>query len=178
MQTGNSKAFVALVDSALARGLQPGRARPVQLAQARALAGDPERADSAAEVFRNLLQGAGGEGAADSEAFAVFLSRAERTPKRVDDHRWLFRHRLEHASDPAGVLLEWAHAEETLFESPKTARKLYREVLERDPERTDALSELARLQAASGDAKGALESLDSLVTRVEPEARSAVELRR
>ncbi|HEY0468473.1 MAG TPA: tetratricopeptide repeat protein, partial [Polyangiaceae bacterium] len=176
VQTGNGKAFVALVDSALARGLQPGRARHVQLAQARALARDPERADSAAEVFRNLL--VGDEGAADAEAFAAFLSHAERTPKRVDDYRWLFRHRLEHASDAAGVLIEWAHAEETLFDSPKAARKLYREVLERDPERTDALSELARLQAASGDAKGALESLNSLVTRVEPEARSAVELRR
>ena len=178
VQTGNGKAFVALVDSALARGLQPGRARHVQLAQARALARDPERADSAAEVFRKLLSGAGGEGAADAEAFTTFLNHAEHTPKRVDDRRWLFRHRLEHASDPAGVLIEWAHAEETLFDSPKAARKLYREVLERDPERTDALSELARLQAASGDAKGALESLNNLVTRVEPEARSAIELRR
>jgi len=177
VQSGHGKAFVALVDSALARGLQPARARQVQLAQARALARDPERADSAAEVFRNLLS-AGGEGAADAEAFSAFLSHAERTPKRVDDYRWLFRHRLEHASDPAGVLIEWAHAEETLFDSPKAARKLYREVLERDPERIDALSELARLQAASGDAKGALQSLDSLVKRVEPEARSAVELRR
>jgi tetratricopeptide (TPR) repeat protein len=178
VQTGNGQAFVALVDSALSRGLQPGRARPVQLAQARALARDPERADSAAEAFRTLLQGSGGEGAADSEAFAAFLQHAERTPKRVEDYRWLFRHRLEHASDPAGVLIEWAHAEETLFDSPKAARKLYREVLERDPERTDALSELARLQVASADPKGALESLDILVTRVEPEARSAVELRR
>src|SRR6478736_3287026 len=178
VQTENGKAFVALVDAALKRGLQAGRARQVQLAQARALARDPERADHAAEVFRNLLSGGGGEGAADAEAFAAFLSHAERTPKRVEDYRWLFRHRLEHASDPAGVLIEWAHVEETLFESAKNARKLYREVLERDPERTDALSELARLQVASGDAKGALESLDSLVARVEPEARSAVELRR
>ncbi len=178
VQTGNGKAFVALADSALARSLQPARARQVQLAQARALARDPERADSAAEVFRKLLAGSAGEGSADAEAFAAFLSHAERSPKRIDDYRWLFRHRLEHASDPAGVLIEWAHAEETLFDSSKAARKLYREVLERDPERTDALSELARLQAAAGDAKGALESLDSLVTRVEPEAKSAVELRR
>ncbi|MEI9950773.1 MAG: tetratricopeptide repeat protein [Pseudomonadota bacterium] len=178
VQTGNGKAFLSLVDSALARGLQPARARQVQLAQARALARDPERADSAAEVFRKVLAASDGEGAADAEAFAAFLSHAERSPKRIDDSRWLFRHRLEHASDPAGVLIEWAHAEETLFDSAKAARKLYREVLERDPERTDALSELARLQTAAGDAKGALESLDSLVTRVEREAKSAVELRR
>ncbi len=169
---------MALVDAALARGLQAGRARQVQLAQARALARDPERADSAAAVFRELLAGSGGEGAIDAEAFAAFLSHAERTPKRVDDYRWLFGHRLQRASDAAGVLVEWAHAEETLFDSPEAAQKLYRQVLERDPERTDALSELARLQVASGDAKGALESLDSLVTRVEPEAKSAVELRR
>src|SRR6478609_5000982 len=73
VQTENGKAFVALVDAALKRGLQAGRARQVQLAQARALARDPERADHAAEVFRNLLSGGGGEGAADAEAFAAFL---------------------------------------------------------------------------------------------------------
>ncbi len=178
VQTGNGAGFVALVDLALARGLQAGRARHVRLAKARALAQDPTQADGAAEIFRALLQASGDEGAADAEAFTVFLSRAERTPKRVDDQRWLFRFRLEHASDPADVLMEWAHAEETLFDSPKAARKLYREVVERDPERTDALSELARLQFAAGDAKGAFESLENLSTRVEPELRAAVELRR
>ena len=178
VQSKNGAGFVSLVDLALARALQAGRARQLRLAKARALAQDPAQADGAAEIFRALLQSAGDDGAADAEAFTVFLSRAERTPKRVDDQRWLFRFRLEHASDPAGVLIEWAHAEETLFDSPKAARKLYREVLERDPERSDALSELARLQAAAGDAKGALESLESLASRVEPEARAAVELRR
>ncbi len=178
VQTGNSRGFVELVDLALARNLQPGRARHIQLAKARALAQDPASADSAARIFRTLLEVSGGEGATDVEAFEAFLSRAERSPARIDDHRWLFQFRLQHASDPASVLNEWAHAEETLFNDPKAARKLYREVLERDPERTDALSELARLQAASGDAKAALESLESLVTRVEPEARASVELRR
>ncbi|MES1178928.1 MAG: tetratricopeptide repeat protein [Myxococcales bacterium] len=178
VQTGNGGGFVILCDLALARGLQVGRARHVRLAKARALAQDPTEADGAAEIFRALLQSAGDEGVADAEAFSTFLSRAERTPKRTDDQRWLFRFRLERASDPAGVLMEWAQAEETLFDSPKAARKLYREVLERDPERTDALSELARLQTAAGDSKGALESLESLSTRVEPEARAAVELRR
>jgi golgin subfamily B member 1 len=178
VQTGNSRGFVELVDLALGRKLQPGRARHIQLAKARALAQDPASADSAARIFRTLLEVSGGEGASDIEAFEAFLGRAARSPARIDDHRWLFRFRLEHASDPAGVLNEWAHAEETLFDDPSAARKLYREVLERDPERTDALSELARLQAASGDAKAALESLESLVKRVEPEARASVELRR
>jgi len=178
VQTGNGPGFVALVDLALGRALQPGRARHIQLAKARALAQDPVNADRAAKIFRTLLEAGGGEGVADAEAFTAFLGRAERTAERIDDHRWLFRFRLEHGSDPAGVLMEWAHAEETLFENPKAARKLYRQVLERDAERTDALSELARLQTASGDAKGALESLQSLATRVEPEARAAVELRR
>ena len=178
VQTGNSRGFVALVDLALARGLQAGRVRHVQLAKARALAQDPTEANNAAKIFRALLEASGDEGVADAEAFATFLSRAERTTQRIDDHRWLFRYRLEHASDPAGVLSEWANAEETLFENPKAARKLYREVLERDPERTDALSELARLQTAAGDAAGALESLEGLAARSEPEARAAVELRR
>lgn len=177
-QSGNREGFVALADLALARGLQPGRARHVQLAKARALAFDPKQADTAAKIFRSLLEGSGGEGLADAEAFAAFLLEAPTTPARIDDQRWLFRYRLEHASDPAGVLSEWAHAEETRFDDVKAARKLYRAVLERDPERTDALSELARLQAAAGDAEGALESLASLATRVEPEARAAVELRR
>ncbi|HWZ88096.1 MAG TPA: tetratricopeptide repeat protein, partial [Polyangiaceae bacterium] len=178
VQTGNSRGFVELIDLALARGLQPGRARHIQLAKARALAQDPASADSAARIFRTLLEISGGEGVNDVEAFEAFLARAARTPARIDDHRWLFKFRLEHASDPAGVLGEWAHAEETLFGDPGAARKLYLEALERDPERTDALSEVARLQAASGDAKAALESLESLALRVEPEARAAIELRR
>ncbi|MEP7050115.1 MAG: tetratricopeptide repeat protein [Pseudomonadota bacterium] len=178
LQTGNGSGFVTLVDLALARGLQSGRARHLQLAKARVLSQDPANADRAAKIFRGLLESSDGDGVADAEAFTAFLARADRSPARVDDRRWLFRFRLEHGSDPAGVLMEWAHLEETLFENVKAARKLYRQVLERDPERTDALSELARLQALSGDAKGALESLESLAARVEPEARAAVGLRR
>jgi golgin subfamily B member 1 len=178
VQSGNSRGFVELVDLAFARGLQPGRARQIQLAKARALAQDPASADSAARIFRTLLEVSGGEGATDLEAFEAFLARAERNAKRIADHRWLFGFRLEHGSDPAGVLNEWAHAEETLFGDAVAARKLYAQVLERDPERTDALSELARLQTAAGDTKAALESLESLVKRVEPEARASVELRR
>ncbi|MEO8901982.1 MAG: tetratricopeptide repeat protein [Polyangiaceae bacterium] len=178
VQTGNGPGFVGLVDLALARGLQAGRARHVQLSKARALARDPANADRAAKIFRSLLEASGSEGIADADAFAAFLAQADRSPARVDDHRWLFRFRLEHGSDPAGVLMEWAHVEETVFDNAKAARKLYRQVLERDPERTDALSELARLQTVSGDAKGALDTLESLATRVEPEARAAVELRR
>ncbi|HEY4106281.1 MAG TPA: tetratricopeptide repeat protein, partial [Polyangiaceae bacterium] len=178
VQAGHSRGFVELIDLALARGLQPGRARHIQLAKARALAQDPESADNAARIFRTLLEVSAAEGMPDIEAFEAFLARAERTAARIDDHRWLFKFRLEHASDPASVLSEWAHAEETLFGDAEAARKLYQEALERDPERTDALSELARLQAVAGDAKGALESLELLVTRVEPEARASVELRR
>ena len=178
VQTGNHRGFVELVDLALGRGLQPARARQVQFAKARALAQDPASADSAARIFRTLLEVSDGESSGEIEAFEAFLGRAERTAARTDDHRWLFKFRLERAADPAGVLSEWARAEETLFEDAKAARKLYHEALARDPERTDVLSELARLQAASGDAKDALESLESLVARVEPEARAAVELRR
>lgn len=178
LQSGNGSGFVALADLALARGLQAGRARHVQLAKARVLAGDPTQADHAATLFRSLLEASTEEAASDAEAFASFLARVEQTPQRIEDQRWLYRIRLERAADPAGVLMEWAQAEETRFANAKVARKLYREVLERDPERTDALSELARLQVAAGDAKGAVESLSSLAARVEPEAKAAVELRR
>jgi len=53
---------------------------------------------------------------------------------------------------------------------------LYRQALERDPERTEALSELARLQAAAGDPAAALESLESLAL-ARTDARPAVALR-
>ena len=48
VQSGNGAGFVALADLALARGLQATRARHIQLAKARVLAGDPTRADEAA----------------------------------------------------------------------------------------------------------------------------------
>ncbi len=176
--TGNAPGFVTLVDSVLERGLQPGRARHVQLAKARALAEDPAEADHSAKIFRTLLEASGAEGLLDVDAFAAFLERASRTPQRIDDRRWLFRFRLAHASDGVGVLMEWANAEETWFEDAKAAQTLYRAVLERDPEHTDALSELARLQSVAGDSEGALASLEALSRRVEPEVRPAVELRR
>lgn len=176
--SGHARGFVELVDLALGRRIQPGRARHIQLAKARALAQDPASAANAARIFRTLLEGSGGEASADIEAFEAFLAKAERTPERIEDHRWLFEFRLAHAADPAGTLSEWAHAEETLFGDAEAARKLYAAALERDPERTDALSELARLQAAAGEAKGALASLELLAARVEPEARPAIELRR
>ncbi len=178
IETGNASGFVTLVDSVLARGLQPIRNRHVQLAKARALAEDPAQADLSAQIFRALLEGSGAEGLAEVDEFAAFLKRTARTTERLDDHRWLFRFRLEHASDPIGILMDWASAEETLFDDARAAQSLYLRVLERDPEHTDALSELARLQSARGDAHEALATLEVLARRVEPEARALVELRR
>lgn len=172
-----AKGYVRLVDMALARGIQPFRARHVLLAKARALANAGGAEDEAAAIFRQLLEGAGDEAVPDADAFEAFLNRVELTPERVADYRWLFQWRLDRASDPAQVLFAWAQAEEHTFGDARAAAQQYERVVSLDPERLDAISELARLRAAEGDAAGALASLRALRDRCEPETRPAVDMK-
>ncbi len=71
----------------------------------------------------------------------------------------------------------WAQTEEALFRDIPAAAELYRRTLELDPERIDALSELARLELALGDADKALAVLELLRQRSEGDMRVAAELK-
>lgn len=177
VDAGAADVFIALVDAAVEFvGDHPALARPLLLARARVLALDPDRHDQAAAIYRQVIESAGDEAGAAAEAFDAFLQSGEATPARLQDRRWLFQWRTEHADDPASVLFAWAVAEENLLGSPEAAVELYRRVLELDPERTEALGEMARLQAMHGDPEGALASMRELSTRSEPEARPGVDL--
>ncbi|MGC4088444.1 MAG: tetratricopeptide repeat protein [Polyangiaceae bacterium] len=176
-ETGSAVEFVALVDLTLTRGIEPQRARNLVLAKARALGGVPERADDAAKLFRSLIESARDGADGGNRGFSAFLKAAAPGPSRQDDLRWLYRFRAQHATDAVSVLLDWARSEEHELGDEAAARKIYERVTSLDPEQTEAWTELARLQATSGDPKGALVSLEALRQRVEAELRPSVELR-
>ncbi|MFO7181341.1 MAG: tetratricopeptide repeat protein, partial [Pseudomonadota bacterium] len=176
-ESGQGELFAALADVALARVTEAARRRSLLLAKARALGAVPEAADTASALFRTLVGEPSSElFAAAAEAFADFLRRAPRTAARIDDLRWLFAVRAERAADPGSVLLEWARAEENELGDAAAAMALYERVVAQDPEQVEAWTELARLQAAAGDAQGAFASLDALSARLDPEARLPVEV--
>ena len=176
IEAGAAALFIELVDAAVEQvGEQPALARSLLLARARVLALDPENQDEASAIYRKVIESAGDDASAAAEAFDAFLQAVEATPSRQQDRRWLFQWRAEHADDPASVLFAWAVAEENVLGSPQGAAELYRKVLELDPERTEALGEMARLQAMTGDAEAALASMRELSSRSEPEARPGVD---
>lgn len=176
-KAGAVDVFVVLSDGILARdGLDPARARQVLLSRARVLSQAPDHKDEVAAIYRRVLQMGGDDVQGVADAFNVFLAQSELTPARVADRRWLFEWRAARASDPTTVLIAWAVAEETTLASPGAAIELYQRVLDRDPERVDAMSQLARLQASLGDAEGALASLRSLRDRSHGDEQNTVDL--
>jgi tetratricopeptide (TPR) repeat protein len=175
--SGAAPAYVELVDLGLARGLHAGRARHLGLAKARALSGMAGGADAAAKLFRSLVQTAGDDAAHELDSFADFLQRAEHTPERVADYRWMMAESVKRAPTPIDLWLKWAEVEEQRFGEPERACALLEQVVAADPERTDALFELARLRAAAGDAKGAAAALRELLPRADAESRPAIQLK-
>jgi golgin subfamily B member 1 len=175
--SGAAKRYVDLVELALGRGLHPSRARHLGMAKARALSTVEGGMDSAAKLFRSLVESAGDEAAHELDSFAEFLERAPQTPERVADYRWLMSQSVKRAASPVELLLKWAEAEEQRFHEPERAVALLERVVAADPERTEALYELSRLRAAAGDVKGAAAALRELLTRVDAESRPGVQLR-
>ncbi|MCC6903351.1 MAG: tetratricopeptide repeat protein [Polyangiaceae bacterium] len=174
---GAIEVFVVLTDGVLAReGIDPARLRQVLLSRARALSTSPAHRDEVAAIYRRVLESGADDVQAAAETFTVFLATSELTPARVADRRWLFEWRASRASDPTTVLIAWALAEETTLGNPAAAIELYKRVLDRDPERVDALSQLARLQSAHGDAEGALTTLTALCKLGEGEQRTTAEI--
>ena len=179
LETGALAQFVALADAAIERYADSDSRSSVEAmsAKARALAQDPAHHDEAASAYRAAIERHGEEEPGLVDAFRAMLGAAEPTETRVEDRRWLFNWRAEHAENPEAILLEWAAAEESAFENAKGALDLYSRVLEKSPEHTDCLMQVARLRGVLGDAEGALDALEQLRDRTEGEAKSDVELK-
>ena len=148
--SGALVSYVELVDLGLRRGLHPARARHLGLAKARALSSIVGGADAAAKLFRSLVEAAADDPAHELESFAEFLQRAEQSPERIADYRWMMAESVQRASSPIELWLKWAEVEEHRFGEPERACALLEQVVAADPERTDALFELSRLRAAFG----------------------------
>jgi tetratricopeptide (TPR) repeat protein len=170
--SGRLDAFVRLIDAGIAR-VGAARARHLLLAKARAIGSLSGREDEAVALYRSLLERAGEDAGADAEAFTAFLQNAPLTPARAVDIRWLFDWRLARTASPTDVLGEWALAEETRLGNKEAAADLYGKIVELDPERVDAWSEMARLELGLGRAEHALKALEALKARAEGETRYA-----
>lgn len=113
-----------------------------------------EKVEDAVAIYRSLVEEDPSE-----EAIVTTLDQLLRSTGRKDDLRWLFELRAATIEGDARAQLfnEWAVLEEEVFSEPTRAIELYRRVLTLAPEDTTALSCLARLLLASGDAAGAAE---------------------
>jgi tetratricopeptide (TPR) repeat protein len=133
-----------------------------------------ERRDEVAEIYRRVIASSGDDAQSAVEAFNLFLAGGELTPERISDRRWLFEWRASHIADPTSVLIAWAVAEETSFDSPEAAIAIYERVLSIDPEHFDAIAQLARLKAQAGDAEGALGALRSLAEKSTGDSKTEI----
>ncbi|HEY3499126.1 MAG TPA: tetratricopeptide repeat protein, partial [Polyangiaceae bacterium] len=165
-------AYTRLLDAGIAR-VGASRARHLLLAKARALGASEGREDEAVALYRSLLERAGDDALTDAEAFSHFLHSAPLTPARATDIRWLFEWRLARTASPIDVLGEWAVVEETRLGNRQAAADLYTRLVEVDPERIDAWSEIARLELALGRMDRASVALEALKARTHGEASHA-----
>ncbi len=173
---GATEIMAELVDQVLAtQQASSPKARALLSCKARTLSNVESRRDEVSQVYRQLLSEDADDIQQVADAFNVFLAGGELTNGRVEDRRFLFEWRVKHASDPVTVLMAWGVTEETTFGSIPHAIRAYERVLELDPERIDALSQLARLRAAAGDPEGALHTLAELRERGDAEGRLSVD---
>ncbi|HVY45291.1 MAG TPA: hypothetical protein VHB21_05400, partial [Minicystis sp.] len=185
-KAGALAAFVDEADALLAHDLAPDALRAVRAARARALAQRPETVALASAAYRQMIDAGDPEGTAAFEAFAL-----ARGPAGVDDRRWLFAFRVEHAVDDEQVrqLLAWAQFEESVARdaagggrsgdaegSLRRASELHARVLAIDPDHDEALAARARLRGDLGDLEGAAAALAMRRDRSEGPARVALEL--
>ena len=162
-EAGASEVLVRLLDEALGReSLAPERSRQLLRTKARVLRVNQAKSDEVALIFREIVEANGDDAPAAVDEFGEFLANAGVTPERVEDRRWLYEQRASRASDPTAVLVAWARTEEAELQNPSAAAALYERVLRHQPGRTDALTELARLQATTGDPASALATLQEL----------------
>ena len=176
VQAGAGETMASLTEAALSANLPAALVRRLEIAKARALARTPGREDAAAAELRTVLEAGPEDALGLAETFDAFLRAAPPSPARIADRRWLFAWRAERTGDKASVLLSWASAEQNELGDTEAAARLYEWVLQLDPERTEALTELSKLRVAHGDAEGALRSLSALRERMGPEMRVAIEL--
>ena len=147
--------------------------RALELKLARVYSDELGRIDDAVAIYKRLLE----RDPADAEVTAV-LETILRSGDRRDDLRWFFELRIENAAEAdvrRRLLSEFAALEEEAFEAPDRAVGLHRRMLELDPGDKNALTTLARLLLAAGDAAGAAEVIAQHRDQLSGEARAELE---
>jgi tetratricopeptide (TPR) repeat protein len=183
--SGGVEGFARAVGEAIAR-IDPNDGdaallrADLALARARGLASLPGKHDEAIEAYRALLSGGAldeGRAKAAMGAMEALLATPGDNP-RIDEQRWLFAWRVEHASegDRAAALLAWAAAEETRFGDAARALAIHEDVLRADPDNAEAMDAVARLALALGRIDDAVAALMGRRDRSEGAARNTLNL--
>jgi tetratricopeptide (TPR) repeat protein len=177
--------FAQAMDDAIARHSgeaadQAAQRADLRMAKARVLSSNRDGRDVAAAAYRATLDDRGvdeGRLKAALQAFEMLLSR-EPPDAWVEDRRWLFSWKADHAAEgeAAPMLLSWATAEESTFGDFERALELYRRVEALDPENADVLAAISRLALATGDTGGAITALAARRDRSEGSAKNALDL--
>lgn len=178
---GHTVTFAEVLDQTVDVVADPS---PLLLSKARVLSRDPQRHDEAASAYRQLLTQAGQPGTEEARreaivaSFEKLLENAEPNAARRADRRWLLEYRTLHTSGAEHVeaLLAWARAEESTFGDVERALDVYKKVLERDPDRSDAGAAVTRLTLATGDVTGAIASLFAQRERADGATKRGLDL--
>lgn len=173
--SGALDAYLGLVEAALQADPNDKVAAQLLSVKARVLGTDPGRSAAAMKVHQQLLRMLPGDPSV-ADSYEQFLTGREQTPETIKGRRWLFRWRVEHSPDPTDALMAWAQAEANAFGDAEAATHLYEQVLKKDPDRIEALTELARLRSVGGDPEGALSAIRALRERLEGDQRRAADL--
>lgn len=176
-----SGAFGRVIDELMDAAKAASFGTEMTLARARVFARDPKLHDEASEAYREILTRSDLTEEQRTEARSGFdrlLETAELTVSRRADARWLLRYQAEHSDGAERVeaLLAWARAEESTVGDVESALAVYRQVLEADPDRTEAAMAVTRLTLATGDVEGAIASLFAQRERAEGAARRGVDI--
>ncbi len=174
--SASPKAYASLCDIAAIVVKDAGRMRAIGLTSARVLAAAGELRMSA-QAYRNLIAA---QNTIDRDVLAAYLTLLGNVPDEPfwrDEWRWLFEQRYEKSTDKVTMLLEWAALEEQRHNDLVAALAVYERLLKLDPNREEALVEVARLKEKQGDAEGTFEAIEQLVENATNDARTALIVR-
>src|ERR1700690_1602391 len=175
VQAGTLDEFLSLVDELIVRlGREsPEQIRALTRARARGLRSDPSRQGEPSDASRSLIADFGSdEDVRDFDSFSESRSSAE---DRHQDRRGLYRWRPAQGARSAGVLIEWAKAEEE-HGAPEEAIAIYQRLAEMDAGRKVALEALCRLKLQAGDLAGGLSAFRALRSHHDEAGRLALDL--
>jgi tetratricopeptide (TPR) repeat protein len=145
-QSGEWTIFIDVVKERLAAATDEAKSRELKNMLAEVYANQSGKIDEAVAIYRELVEADPN----DKDTVATF-DRLLRGADRKEELRWLFGLKVERFVGEARIeaLEEWASVEQDVFGEPARAIDLLEKVVEEEPRRIEALTELTSLLLAS-----------------------------